>query len=101
MNKKIEEVESSLEISKETQVALQEKNLFLRKEIERLDEEVTKAVYEHDIALKDVKELKTIRNHHQKVVKENEKLKKEVKILKSKIKSIKKIQTPLDIGFNG
>nr|CAG8446949.1 2849_t:CDS:2 [Entrophospora candida] len=91
LNRRIEELQSSLEISDEAQTKLKEKNSFLREEIERLKKRKVS---------KDAKELKTVKKQNQIIIGENKKLKKEIETLRSKIKLIKDVQTPLDFEFS-
>ncbi|PKK77187.1 hypothetical protein RhiirC2_732581 [Rhizophagus irregularis] len=81
LHKIIAESEISLKNSKLANEALQEKNIFLRKEIERLDEEVTQAVYEQSVMEPQIKEVKILRL-------QNGKLKKEMGILKAKVEML-------------
>ncbi|CAG8649345.1 6325_t:CDS:2, partial [Racocetra persica] len=54
--KRVEELEVAMENSTLTQSQLLDKNIFLREEIERLDEEATQALYEQSTMENDVKE---------------------------------------------
>jgi hypothetical protein len=85
LHKIIAESETSLKKSQLSNQALQEKNIFLRKEIERLDEEVTQAVYEQSVMEPQVREVKNLRLQNGKLIKENERMKKELEILKAKV----------------
>ncbi|CAJ0751671.1 22163_t:CDS:2 [Entrophospora sp. SA101] len=59
LNRRIEELQSSLEISDEAQTKLKEKNSFLREEIERLKKRKVS---------KDAKELKTVKKQNQIII---------------------------------
>ncbi|RIA91030.1 rab-GTPase-TBC domain-containing protein [Glomus cerebriforme] len=85
LHKIIAESENSLKNSQLANEALQEKNVFLRGEIERLDEEVTQAVYEQSVMEQQIKEVKNLRLQNVKLVKEKEKINKEMEILKAKV----------------
>ncbi|CAG8516045.1 16565_t:CDS:2 [Gigaspora margarita] len=54
--KRVDELEVALENSTLTQSQLLDKNIFLREEIERLDDEATQALYEQSTMENDVKE---------------------------------------------
>ncbi|GBC03618.1 hypothetical protein RclHR1_05210008 [Rhizophagus clarus] len=85
LHKIIAELEISIKNSQLANQSLQEKNVFLRKEIERLDEEVTQAVYEQSVTEPQIREVKNLRLKNGKLIKENEKMKKEMEILKAKV----------------
>ncbi|CAG8579914.1 7681_t:CDS:2 [Cetraspora pellucida] len=76
--KRNEDLESTLQLSKQEYILLQEKNISLLVEIERLDEEAAQAVYEKNSMEFEVKEAREIKIQNGKLLKEIEKLKKEV-----------------------
>ncbi|RIB10916.1 rab-GTPase-TBC domain-containing protein [Gigaspora rosea] len=80
--KRVDELEVALENSTLTQSQLLDKNIFLREEIERLDEEATQALYEQSTMENDVKEVKNLRSENAKLITENERIKKELEILR-------------------
>ncbi|CAG8479109.1 12494_t:CDS:2 [Racocetra fulgida] len=82
--KRNEDLESALQLSKQEHILLQEKNISLLVEIERLDEEAAQAVYEKNSMEFEVKEARDIKLQNGKLLKEIEKLKKEVEQLKQK-----------------
>ncbi|CAG8522334.1 10759_t:CDS:2 [Scutellospora calospora] len=77
--KRVEELEVAMENATLTQSQLLDRNVFLREEIERLDEEATQALYEQSTMENDVKEVKNLRSENAKLITENERLKKELK----------------------
>ncbi|CAG8489386.1 14864_t:CDS:2 [Funneliformis mosseae] len=79
LHKRIHELEDTLKNSQIANELLQEKNIFLRGEIERLDDEAAHAVYEKNSMEHQVKELKS---QNGKLIKENGKFKKEIESLK-------------------
>ncbi|CAI2166435.1 1618_t:CDS:2 [Funneliformis geosporum] len=85
LHKRINELENTLKNSQIANELLQEKNLFLREEMERLDDEAAHAVYEQNSMEQQVKEVKELKSQNGKLVKENEKFKKEMEALKSRI----------------
>lgn len=85
LHKIIAESEISLKNSKLANESLQEKNIFLRKEIERMDEEVTQAVYEQSVMEPQIREVKILRSQNGKLIKENERMKKGMEVLKAKV----------------
>ncbi|CAG8707506.1 7170_t:CDS:1, partial [Cetraspora pellucida] len=80
--KRVEELEVAMENSTLTQSQLLDKNIFLREEIERLDEEATQALYEQSTMENDVKEVKNLRSENAKLITENERFKKELEALR-------------------
>ncbi|CAG8482282.1 1861_t:CDS:2 [Racocetra persica] len=82
--KRNEDLESALQLSKQEHILLQEKNISLLVEIERLDEEAAQAVYEKNSMEFEIKEARDIKVQNGKLIKEVEKLKKEVEQLKQK-----------------
>ncbi|CAG8444054.1 4281_t:CDS:2 [Ambispora gerdemannii] len=91
LQKRIEELQLSLHESLDSQETLQEKNIFLRQEIARLDEEATTAVYQQHTMEKDVKAYKELKVENVKIHKENENLKTQVEALEEKVKLLQDI----------
>ncbi|CAG8675032.1 14006_t:CDS:2, partial [Ambispora leptoticha] len=99
LQKRIEELQLSLNESLDNQETLQEKNVFLRQEIERLDEEAATAVYQQQTMEKDVKEYKELKLENVKIHNENENLKTQVEALEEKVKLLQDI-IPNDFAGN-
>ncbi|CAG8696838.1 42310_t:CDS:2, partial [Gigaspora margarita] len=83
--KRNEDLERILQDSKQEHILLQEKNISLLIEIERLDEEAAQAVYEKNSMEHEMKESRDIKSQNGKLLKENDKLKKEIDQLKQKL----------------
>ncbi|CAG8491479.1 28588_t:CDS:2 [Dentiscutata erythropus] len=80
-----EDLERALQESKQEHILLQEKNISLLVEIERLDEEAAQAVYEKNSMEHEMKEARDFKVQNGKLLKETEKLKKDVEQLKQKL----------------
>ncbi|CAG8573725.1 20635_t:CDS:2 [Rhizophagus irregularis] len=80
------ELENALENSHQIQKFIQDKNAFLRTEIERLDEESTQALYEQNSLKEEIKAIKHNRIEHIRSNRENEKLKKELENVETRLR---------------
>jgi chromosome segregation ATPase len=80
------ELENALENSHQIQKSIQDKNTFLRTEIERLDEESTQALYEQNSLKEEIKTIKHNRIEHIRSNRENEKLKKELENVETRLR---------------
>ncbi|GBC03589.1 hypothetical protein RclHR1_00520041 [Rhizophagus clarus] len=80
------ELENALENSHQIQKSMQDKNEFLRAEIERLDEESTQALYEQNSLREEIKAIKHNRIEHIRANRENEKLKKELENVEARLR---------------
>ncbi|CAB4419272.1 unnamed protein product [Rhizophagus irregularis] len=80
------ELENALENSHQIQKSIQDKNAFLRTEIERLDEESTQALYEQNSLKEEIKAIKHNRIEHIRSNRENEKLKKELENVETRLR---------------
>ncbi|CAI2175177.1 4895_t:CDS:2 [Funneliformis geosporum] len=84
--KRNSELENALENSHQIQKSLKDKNSFLSKEIERLDEEVAQALYEKNSMREEIKAVKPLRIEHIRANRENEKLKLELENVETRLR---------------
>ncbi|CAG8460126.1 290_t:CDS:2 [Funneliformis mosseae] len=84
--KRNSELENALENSHQLQKSSQDKNTFLSKEIERLDEEAAQALYEQNSMREEIKAVKPLRIEHIRANRENEKLKQELENVETRLR---------------
>ncbi|KAG9295058.1 hypothetical protein G9A89_017852 [Geosiphon pyriformis] len=96
LQKRVEELQFSLHDALDAQEALQEKNVFLKQEVERLDEEAASAVYKQNSMKHEFKEFRV---EAMKKVNENDNLKNQVEALQGKVKLLQDIGNAYGNGY--